>query len=378
MTQDKKKIDNIDSQDVLASLLDSLVMQQFDSSIATQELIPSSRPFYEEVRTPVVNKQKNGLHLLLSSSINQQSNMDCLESVFQEWARQLTHTIHHFTNTNGEIIAQHRVTKEFAQVLNELPIPCLVSVFHLKDGDTIVPNPSQFPQGLLILDTRLVYSFVEVLFGAWHNSGLPLDKINRSYTNIEVSVLENIAKRFLQDFQSSLELLWGPCMVHFDRLEINPRFAQIAQGDTPCYAHRLQISMGNRGGEVMILLPELFIKMINKRLHIKTNDTEVDDFTTDDLPASSNKEIESVINENFCAQIRSNLDAIPFSIQGEFPPITWDLVDLLSWQKGRCVPLPFSSLAPIYLVVHNHVCFKGQIGQSDGQIAIKIDQDFLI
>jgi flagellar motor switch protein FliM len=365
MNQNDKNATTNQTMNDLEDVINKLIVEQF--SPPSFDLLQKSNGDSSPTSSQKTSKKiESGLMLLINHEKKDEPNMLYLSPVLEEWDRHLVSTIKHFTNVNGEISAQENTMKSFAQALNEIELPSLIGIFTLKNVNAS-HNEKKQSKALLIVDNNLFYSFIELLFGAWHQAGLPLDKINRSYTTIEISVLENIIHYLLEKFSKVLQSFHIHKENILERLETNSRFAQICDANLRCYEHKIQLSIGTRGGKITMILPETAIEYINE------GKTENKDNAFKKFEAFEEEQ-----ENNFHKKLLSNIHMTPIEITGEFPKIPWSLWELSSWKEGMCITLPFSTRTPIYLRGDDSTFFKGYMGQKNGQVAIKIDQDFLL
>jgi flagellar motor switch protein FliM len=118
--------------------------------------------------------------------------------------------------------------------------------------------------GLLIVDSNLIYSIVDVLLGG--RRGSPAMRIEgRPYTTIERVLVQRMVEVVLHDAHTAFEPL-TKVFFNLDRLETNPRFAAIARPANAAILVKLRIDMDDRGGRIELLLPYATLEPIRKML----------------------------------------------------------------------------------------------------------------
>jgi len=131
----------------------------------------------------------------------------------------------------------------------------MLSVFRAEEWDNF---------GLIMVDSSLVYSIVDVLLGGRHGSTADRPE-GRPYTTIERSLVERMIHVMLVDLGAAFEPL-SPVTFRFDRLETNPRFATISRPSNAAIVARLRIDMEDRGGKLELLLPYATLEPVRELL----------------------------------------------------------------------------------------------------------------
>ena len=116
----------------------------------------------------------------------------------------------------------------------------------------------------MTVSSGLIYSIIDVLLGG--RRGTTAIRVEgRPYTTIELGLV----KRMIELVLSDGELAFGPVSpVTFtlDRMETNPRFAQVSRPANAAILVRLHIDMEDRGGTMEMLLPYATIEPIREHL----------------------------------------------------------------------------------------------------------------
>ena len=142
----------------------------------------------------------------------------------------------------------------FGDYLNSIPLPAMISVFRAEKWDN---------NGLLTVDSNLIYSIVDVLLGG---RGAPAVRIEgRPYTSIETNLMRRLIGLVLEDAEAAFKPL-SPVKFELERLETNPRFAAIARQADAAILIKLNIDMEDRGGRIEVLLPYATLEPIRELL----------------------------------------------------------------------------------------------------------------
>ena len=181
---------------------------------------------------------------IISSGLVSYERLPMLEIVFDRLVRIMSTSLRNFTSDNVEVGIDNILSLRFGDYLNSIPLPAMLAVFKAEEWDN---------QGLMVIDSAMIYSIVDVLLGG--RRGTAAMRIEgRPYTTIERTLVERLIQVVLADLSTSFDPLC-PVTFRFERLEVNPRFATISRLSNAAILARLRIDMEDRGGRVELLLP---------------------------------------------------------------------------------------------------------------------------
>ena len=135
------------------------------------------------------------------------------------------------------------------------PQPAMVGVFNAEEWDNY---------GLLTVDSSLIYSMVEILFGGRQGAASPQIE-GRSFTTIERNLIERLVHVVLADLSAAFDPL-SPVTFRFERLETNPKFAAISRTSNAAIVAKLRIDMEDRGGRLELLIPYATLEPVRELL----------------------------------------------------------------------------------------------------------------
>jgi len=192
---------------------------------------------------------------IINSGLVSFERLPMLEIVFDRLIRIMSTTLRNFTSDNVEAGIDNIASLRFGDYLNSIPLPAMLAVFKIEEWDNY---------GLMIIDSALIYSIVDVLLGG--RRGTAAMRIEgRSYTTIERNLVERLVELVLKDLAASFEPLC-PVTIKFERLEVNPRFATISRQSNAAIVARLRIDMDDRGGRLELLLPYATLEPVREML----------------------------------------------------------------------------------------------------------------
>jgi flagellar motor switch protein FliM len=244
----------------------------------TQEAPPEATPALEETAAPaasaerILNQEeidsllgfdvnseqlqdKSGVRAIINSALVSYERLPMLEIVFDRLVRLMTTSLRNFTSDNVEVSLDSITSIRFGDYLNSIPLPAILAVFKAEEWDN---------QGLMVIDSAMIYSIVDVLLGG--RRGTAAMRIEgRPYTTIERTLVQRMVEVILTDMCAAFEPL-APVNFSLDRLETNPRFAAIARPANAAILVKLRIDMEDRGGRTELLLPYATLEPIRKLL----------------------------------------------------------------------------------------------------------------
>ncbi|MCR9256860.1 MAG: flagellar motor switch protein FliM [Alphaproteobacteria bacterium] len=292
-----------------------------------------------------MDSDTSGIHAIVNSALVSYERLPMLEVVFDRLVRMMSTSLRNFTSDNVEVSLDNINSIRFGDYLNSIPLPAMLAVFKAEEWDNY---------GLLVVDSALIYSIVDVLLGG--RRGTAAMRIEgRPYTTIERNLVERMVNVVLNDLSAAFDPL-SPVTFRFERLETNPRFATIARPANAAIVARLRIDMEDRGGRLELLLPYATLEPVRELLlqmfmgekfgrdsiwetHLATElwDTDV--------------ELEAVLDEKVIS-----------------------LQDIINLKVGSRIVFNCTPQSTIALSCGNIRLFGGKMGRKGSSIAIRINQ----
>ena len=312
-----------------------------DSKVLSQDEIDSLLGYGSDLNNS--SQQKNGVQAILNSNMVFYERLPMLEIVFDRLIRQMATSLRNYTQDNVEVSLEAIESMRFGEYIDSLTLPTLINVFKAEEWDNY---------GLMSLDSSLIYSLVDVLLGG--RRGTAAMRIEgRPYTTIELNIIKEIIQLILNDLSTAFDPVTS-ISFNFDRLETNPRFAQITRTSNAVIVAHLRIDMESRGGKIDLMIPyttlepvrELLLQMFmgerfgrdtvwENHLMSRLWDTEV--------------EVKTILKENKIL-----------------------LSDVSSWEKGTFLPLDITPADPVTVYCGDVPLFEGNMGRKDQHIVIRI------
>ncbi|TXH38046.1 MAG: flagellar motor switch protein FliM [Rhodospirillaceae bacterium] len=293
-------------------------------------------------------ERPSGIQAILNSALVSYERLPMLEIVFDRLVRMLSTSLRNFTSDNVEVSLDNITAIRFGDYLNSIPLPAMLGVFKAEEWDNF---------GLLMVDSSLTYSIVDVLLGG--RRGTAAMRIEgRPYTTIERNLVERLINVVLNDLTSTFDPL-SPVTFRFERLETNPRFAAIARPANAAVLARLRVDMEDRGGRMELLLPYATLEPVRELL------------------------LQMFMGEKFGrdsiweTHLSGELWQTDVQISAVLDEFSASLGDVLDWKPGTKLELECTPQSMVELRCGEVQLFKGHMGRRGGHIAVKI-QDRLM
>jgi len=285
----------------------------------------------------------SGIHAIVNSALVSYERLPMLEVVFDRLVRMMSTSLRNFTSDNVEVSLDNITSIRFGDYLNSIPLPAMLSVFKAEEWDNY---------GLLVVDSALIYSIVDVLLGG--RRGTAAMRIEgRPYTTIERNLVERMVNVVLSDLSAAFDPL-SPVTFRFDRLETNPRFATIARPANAAVLARLRIDMEDRGGRLELMLPYATLEPVRELL--------LQMFMGEKFGRDSIWETH-LANELWNTDVE--LDAV-------LDEVVMPLNDVLNLKPGSRILLNAMPNSTIDMRCGNVSLFSGKMGRKGGNIAVRI------
>jgi len=199
--------------------------------------------------------RNSGIYAILDRSMMAYEKLPMLEVVFDRLVRMLSSSLRNFTSDNVDVSIDSMVSMRFDDYLNAIPQPALLIVCRAVEWENF---------GIVTIDSSQIYSTVDILLGG-RRTTKPVRAEGRPYTTIEQDIVRKMGDIVLNDMSASFDPL-SPVTFQFDRMESNPRFAQVARPNSAVLVVKLRVDMEERGGMIEIMLPHATLEPIRDLL----------------------------------------------------------------------------------------------------------------
>jgi len=291
-------------------------------------------------------QEQSGIQRIVSAGLVSYERLPMLEIVFDRLVRILSTSLRNFTSDNVEVSIDSIVSLRFGDYLNSVPLPAMLAVFKVDQWDNY---------GLLVVDSALIYSVVDVLLGG--RRGTAAMRIEgRPYTTIERTLVERLITVVLQDLSDAFSPL-SPATFRFERLEVNPRFAAVSRLSNACILSRLRVDMEDRGGKIELLLPYATLEPVRELL--------LQQFMGEKFGR------DSIWETHLAEELRHTELALDVVLDEQTMP----LAAIMSLQRGDRITLSSAPGAPVMLRCGDVTLFEADLGRRENRLAVRIARE---
>ncbi|WP_119461164.1 flagellar motor switch protein FliM [Rhodospirillaceae bacterium SYSU D60014] len=287
--------------------------------------------------------RRDVLAQLTNSAALTQERLPMLNVVMDRLVRLLTTSIRQLTSRNVRIMVEAHEVRRFGDALADVAPHSMIAVVNSREWDN---------KFLITADAPMVYSCVDILLGG-KQRGARLEE-ERSFTPIE----RRLSERLLRLVMQNLEKAFSPITeVEFslERMETNAEFAAICRESNATISVALQVNFERVSGRITILLPYATIEPIRKLL------------------------LQMFMGEKFGrdpvweTHLKGEIKRTEMKVVGVLHEKLIPLSEVSKWRVGMTIPLNATTKTPARLVCNNKTLLRGEVGQSNGSIAIKVD-----
>ncbi|NKE43284.1 flagellar motor switch protein FliM [Roseomonas frigidaquae] len=287
----------------------------------------------------------SGIERVIARGLVSYERLPMLEIVFDRLVRLMSTTLRNFTSDNVEVSIDAISSLRFGDYLNSIPLPAMISVFKAEEWDNY---------GLVVTDSALIYSVVDVLLGG--RRGTSAMRIEgRPYTTIERTLVERLVTVVLADLAEAFAPI-SAVQFHFERLEVNPRFAAISRNSNAAVLVRLRVDMENRGGELQLLLPYATLEPVRELL--------LQQFMGEKFGR------DSIWETHLAEELRQTGVALDVVLDEQ----TMSLSNVLRLKVGDLIALGVGPGAPVRLRCGDTSLFEGYVGRRNDRLAVRVER----
>ena len=294
-------------------------------------------------RSSATEEDQSGIQRIVSAGLVSYERLPMLEIVFDRLVRIMSTSLRNFTSDNVEVSIDSIVSLRFGDYLNSVPLPAMLAVFKVEEWDNY---------GLLVVDSALIYSVVDVLLGG--RRGTAAMRIEgRPYTTIERTLVERLIEVVLQDLSDAFSPL-SPANFRFERLEVNPRFAAVSRLSNACILSRLRVDMEDRGGKIELLLPYATLEPVRELL--------LQQFMGEKFGR------DSIWETHLAEELRHTELGLDVVLDEQAMPLS----AVMSLQRGDRIALNVAPGAPVVLRCGEVPLFEAELGRRENRLAVRI------
>jgi len=262
--------------------------------------------------------------------------------ITDKFSRSFRITLSNTIRKLAEVSFESTSVKRFDEFLREIPVPANINIFNMDPLRGL---------NILLIDSVLVFYFVDVLFGGGGSDKAKVE--GREFTSIENTIIRKMSKAILEEWSKAWESFVA-IKSEYVRSEVNPQFAMVVPPNELVITISFNIEIENVAGVITICIPYSNLEPVKDKL---TGDFTVDQAVKDPF---WNKSINKHIHE------------VSVELKVELGKTTLMGRDLLNLSPGDVVPLNKFINDDLRVFVAGVPKFNGQPGTYRGNNSVQI------
>lgn len=304
-----------------------------------------------------------------------QSHFPTLHLINEKTALDLREKLEHMLQQKVEVAAQESHINKFGEFVHSLSIPIDIKKIHV---------PKLKGSFLICFDDQLIDSVIEGYFGAPilnisendeeesedesedeeseddessndnnSNEVGTVVKEKEEFTNAESRISQKILNYILESMQSGWELL-DNYTFDFEESESNPKLINYLDHEELIINMNFEIKMRDRVSVIRVGMP---YKMLDKVKHQLRRVVQ---------------NIQEASDKKWLSKMYEKLQVVPMELVGELGRVVLPVSTIVDLKVGDTVRVPKPENIKIY--VNETPILEGQIGESNGQTAIQVNE----
>jgi flagellar motor switch protein FliM len=278
-----------------------------------------------------------------SQDRNIRGRMPTLEVLNDFFARSLRNTLTVILRKSLEVVPQKLAMMKYGEFTKTLPLPSSIHVFKM--------TPLR-GNGLLVLDPKLVFSFVDILLGGTGRMNFRIE--GRDFTAIESKLIMKVVNMIFTD----LEKIWSsihPVSFQYVRSEFNHQFAAIVPPTDLVLTLPFALEMEQTTGLITLCIPYSSLEPIKAKLY--------SGFQTDPLE----------FDHSWARRLVDQLRTTEVEMVIELGKASISTQSLLQLKVGDVLPLEKDVSEPLMAKIEEVPKFLGKAGIYGNNKAFQID-----
>jgi len=263
-----------------------------------------------------------------------------LEMINERFARNFRVSMFNLLRRQAEIAVGGVQMMKFAEYVHSLYVPTSLNMTKI--------DPLK-GTGLFVIDPKLVFIVVDNFFGG---EGRFYNKIEgREFTPTEQRVISMLLEQIFKDLEDAWKPI-KPLKIEYQSSEVNPHLANIVSPTEVVVVSTFRVDLEGGGGDLHVTLPYSMIEPIRDLLDagVQSDMSEVDD--------------------RWRLSLRDEIFESKVEVRSHLADVEINLSEINNLKIGDIIP--FDMPDQIILEAEEIPLFRGQIGVSRGNAAVKI------
>ena len=172
----------------------------------------------------------------------------------QRYAHRLKNSLSNALGKLVDIDAGSLEMIKFEEFQRSLPLPTSIHLFKIEPLRGL---------GMLVIETRLVFSLIEAFFGGNGDGSAKVE--GRDFTPIEQKIIEKVVNIALADMEKAWKDVY-PLKTIFVRSETNPQGVNVMPPDEFLISVKFEVELKKAAGNITLCIPYASIQPIREKL----------------------------------------------------------------------------------------------------------------
>jgi flagellar motor switch protein FliM len=268
--------------------------------------------------------------------------MPTLEMVNERFGRYYRTSLFNMLRRTADISVSAVQMIKFSEFVHSLFVPTSLNIVRI---------PPLRGRALFIFDPKLVFSVVDCFFGGTGRFHTKIE--GRDFTPTENRVIQILLNSAFKDMKES----WRPVLgvdFEFQNMEVNPQFANIVNPSEVVVVTSFHIDLESGSGDIHICMPYSMLEPIRELL---------------DAGVHSERGEADVRWER---SIKEELRGVHLTLASILTEAELPLRKLAQLKPGDIIPIEIP--AQVDVTASDIPIFRGKLGTSDGNYAIRVDE----
>ena len=199
----------------------------------------------------------SGIKAVLEKSLQSYDKLPMLEIIFEKFIRQLSTALRNLTSEAVNISILELNSLRFGDYFNTLTNNYSIAIFRAVEWENF---------GLIILENKMIFSFVDLLLGGKKNAiHIANQGGEKNLTSIEQGIAKQVTEIILNELSLSFDQI-SPTTFNFERLESNPNFVTISRPGDAVIVLKLSVEIDEQIKTIDIMIPYKTIEPIKEQM----------------------------------------------------------------------------------------------------------------
>ncbi|MBK3332488.1 flagellar motor switch protein FliM [Persephonella atlantica] len=260
------------------------------------------------------------------------------ELIFERWIKAFREDVRKILPHVNMVTKENIYISRFQNFMLKIPLPSSYTIFSMRP---LKEN------ALLVVDSRLVFTVISILFGG---PAKPFKVEGREFTKLEMRVVEDFINTALKSFEQVWDSFY-PVMIEVKSIELNPSLARIVSPNEKVIIVECKMDIDGYEAPFFFCFPQSMFLPIKDIVYSQVAFAE-----------------DPVWRKN----IEEKIYRLNVKLRLEFVKKKTRIKDILSWKKGTEIPLFVSREEELNLYVEDRLKFMAKLGKVKDRYAAMI------